>query len=80
MANQGWRPFDYSRRDETRPPDNELVWIHDEHYRGVTIGYYDGWWRDLTGHDDISVTHWMPMDKPPAPAVAPEPAGASAPG
>lgn len=64
-----WRPFSYSRKEETRPPrGDELVWIFDEFYHGVTVGYFDGFtFRHWSGSDDVSVTHWAPLEKPEAP-------------
>lgn len=67
----GWHEFDYDRRDETKPPDDKPVWIHDAYYHGVAIGFYDrgGWWVHLSGSDDLHVTHWAPLEPPPAPAM-----------
>lgn len=72
MKNIEWRPFDYDNRKKTAPPKelhDELVWIHEEHYHGVTLGYYDhgGWWCTWTGSDDCSVSHWAPLEKPDPP-------------
>lgn len=63
-----WIPYDYVE-DSPLPKPGELVWINDEFYYGVTVGYWDGWWRVYSGSDDVSISHWMPLTPPASPTI-----------
>lgn len=71
QASVDWQAVDDDREVETAPPrelHNELVWINEEFYHGLTMGYFDGFtWRTFAGSDDVSVTHWARIDYPPPP-------------
>ena len=70
-----WQAFDYDDKT-TAPPGSvgPLVWIHEEYYEGVTVGYFDGFtFRTWNGSDDCHVTHWAPIEYPEAPEGAGEP-------
>jgi hypothetical protein len=66
-----WHEFDYSRKDETKPPHENPVWIHEEHYfpGQAVLGYFDGdTFRLLAGNsDDCGVTHWAHINFPEPP-------------
>lgn len=63
-----WVPYDPDDKGANPLPiRNELVWIHDRYYHGVTFGRWDGWWIHHTGSDDLGVSHWMPLTKPKGP-------------
>lgn len=63
-----WIPYDHENRDANPlPTRGDLVWIYDEYYQGATIGYWDGWWSDSYGSDDVGVSHWMPLEYPKEP-------------
>lgn len=74
MIDVEWKAFDHENRDATTPPVElycEPVWIKDELYHGVTIGYFDGlMWCTFAGSDDVHVTHWAPIEYPTDPAKA----------
>lgn len=73
-----WIPYDPDDKEVNPLPDNGVhVWIHDAYYEGVTIGMRDGnsrngWWLNASGSDDVGVTHWMPLEVPPAPSLEPD--------
>lgn len=63
-----WHSFNYEDKKSTAPPIDELVWIMEEYYDGVTIGYFDGFtMRTWSGSDDCYVTHWATLEKPQPP-------------
>jgi hypothetical protein len=67
-----WHEFDYDRKEETKPPNDDPVWIVETLYEdGVTLGYFDGvTFCTWTGSDDCHVTHWAPITRPQAPEGA----------
>ena len=71
-----WKPFDYTRKAETKPRHVDvLYWIIEEFYeQGVTLGYFDGFtWRTSWGSDDCSVSWWAEIQYPdPPPDWAPQ--------
>jgi hypothetical protein len=72
MSETEWRPFSYDDKAATKPADSALVWVMEEFYEGVTVGYFDGFtFRVWSGSDDCSVTHWAPITYPGAPVSAP---------
>ena len=63
-----WIPYNHEDKDANPLPKGyAIVWIYDEYYSGVTLGYWDGYWRHHSGSDDIGVTHWMPLEYPEPP-------------
>ena len=61
-----WIPYDYENKKECSTPEpHTLVWIFEEFYDGVTLGYmiYNSW-HNWQGNDDVSVSHWMPLEYP----------------
>lgn len=63
-----WQPYDIEHKAETEPPYDKLVWIYEEDYHGVVLGFHDGftfntWW----GSDDVNVSHWAALDEPDEP-------------
>ena len=63
-----WKSFDYDHKDETAPEVDTLVWIVDDNYFGVTLGYFDGFtMRTWNGDDDCSVLYWASIVKPAPP-------------
>lgn len=74
-----WHPFDYGNKPATKPPHTGWVWIVEEFYtQGVEIGYFDGFtFRNSSGSDDCSVSHWAEIayPQPPGGALGAEPKG-----
>lgn len=63
-----WIPYNHEDKAEfPLPKTGELVWINDEYYAGVTVGFWDGYWHNYAGSDDVGVTHWMPLVVPNGP-------------
>lgn len=64
-----WIPYDSEAKGANPLPEPGVwVWVHDEFYDGVTLGYWDnGWWVTLDHKDDCGITHWHPLVKPEAP-------------
>ena len=69
-----WQPFDYDDKQATAPKPDQLVWIHELYYHGVTMGVFDGFtFRTWWGSDDCNVTHWAPIKWPTAPPIPDDP-------
>lgn len=65
-----WKPFDYDNKAATAPESDKLVWIHEEWYHGVTLGFFDGFtFNTYWGSDDCHITHWATLIYPAAPAA-----------
>jgi hypothetical protein len=66
-----WHEFSYDDKVNTAPAAtvSGLVWIRERWDDVVTLGYFDGFtFRDWKGSDDISVSHWAPVEYPAAPS------------
>lgn len=72
-AEHTWLPFSYEakREDQILPLAGVLVWVYDQYYSGVTVGWRNGsgWFTPDHG-SDCSITHWAPMVMPSPPAGA----------
>lgn len=63
-----WIPFDYEdKQANPLPPNGEPVWVYDDFYSGVTIGWYWNWWETHDSKDDCHIDAWMPIVKPAPP-------------
>lgn len=68
-VSDGWISYDADAGPH--PADGHPVWVFDEFYSGVTIGFFDGhYFRTLATGDDCHVTHWMALEWPSPPEGA----------
>lgn len=61
-----WTPFDHEHWSANPLPEpDEMVWVFDAYYEGITLGWWNGTgWRGVDQGDDIGVMAWMPLQRP----------------
>lgn len=67
MSPPDWIPYDYEQPDASQqlPAVDQLVWVFDTYYEGLTLGRWNGrGWRGVNQGDDIGVVAWMPLQWP----------------